>query len=60
MAPGKTNFQTGVPFLDTWMDQIARHGMVDLDVMVCGWRLGHIDDQSTRRRCGITMGQGVR
>ena len=52
---GKTNFQTGVPFLDHMMDQIARHGMVDLDV-VCDGDL-HIDDHHTVEDVGITMGQ---
>jgi imidazoleglycerol-phosphate dehydratase len=52
---GKTNFQTGVPFLDHMMDQIARHGMLDLDV-VCDGDL-HIDDHHTVEDVGITMGQ---
>ena len=52
---GKTNFQTGVPFLDHMMDQIARHGMVDLDV-VCNGDL-YIDDHHTVEDVGITMGQ---
>src|SRR5680860_826254 len=52
---GKTNFQIGVPFLDHMMDQIARHGMVDLDV-VCDGDL-HIDDHHTVEDVGITMGQ---
>ncbi len=52
---GKINFQTGVPFLDHMMDQIARHGMVDLDV-VCDGDL-HIDDHHTVEDVGITMGQ---
>ncbi|MDU3294684.1 MAG: imidazoleglycerol-phosphate dehydratase, partial [Pseudomonas aeruginosa] len=29
---GKARFDTGVPFLDHMMDQIARHGLIDLDI----------------------------
>lgn len=31
---GKANFDTGVPFLEHMMDQIARHGLVDLDIKI--------------------------
>lgn len=52
---GKTSFATGVPFLEHMMDQIGRHGLIDLDV-VCEGDL-HIDDHHTSEDIGITIGQ---
>ncbi len=52
---GKTNFETGVPFLDHMMDQIARHGMIDLDIQAKGDL--HIDAHHTVEDIGITLGQ---
>ena len=52
---GKTEFDTGVPFLEHMMDQIARHGMVDLAVKAVGDL--HIDDHHTVEDIGITLGQ---
>ncbi len=52
---GKTSFDTGVPFLEHMMDQIGRHGLIDLDV-VCKGDL-HIDDHHTTEDIGITIGQ---
>lgn len=52
---GKGQFDTGVPFLDHMMDQIARHGMIDLDVKAVGDN--EIDDHHTVEDIGITLGQ---
>lgn len=52
---GKTRFETGVPFLDHMMDQIARHGLIDLDVVAKGDL--HIDAHHTVEDVGITLGQ---
>jgi imidazoleglycerol-phosphate dehydratase len=52
---GEGVFETGVPFLDHMMDQIARHGMIDLDVKANGDL--HIDDHHTVEDIGITLGQ---
>ena len=54
---GKQTLNTGVPFLDHMLDQIARHGMVDLDVSATGDT--HIDDHHTVEDVGITLGQAV-
>ncbi len=42
---GKAKFDTGVPFLEHMMDQIARHGLIDLDITCKGDT--HIDDHHT-------------
>jgi len=55
---GKANFDTGVPFLDHMMDQIARHGLVDLDI-ACKGDL-EIDDHHTVEDIGITLGQAFK
>ncbi|USA44837.1 imidazoleglycerol-phosphate dehydratase HisB [Spongiibacter taiwanensis] len=52
---GKSQFETGIPFLDHMMDQIARHGMIDLDINAVGDL--HIDDHHTVEDIGITLGQ---
>jgi len=52
---GKSNFETGVAFLDHMMDQIARHGMIDLDIRAMGDL--HIDAHHTVEDIGITFGQ---
>jgi len=54
---GKQNFNTGVPFLDHMLDQIARHGLIDLDVEAKGDL--HIDAHHTVEDVGITLGQAV-
>ncbi|UZJ43329.1 imidazoleglycerol-phosphate dehydratase HisB [Marinimicrobium sp. C6131] len=54
---GKGVFDTGVPFLEHMMDQIARHGMIDLDITCDGDT--HIDDHHTVEDIGITLGQAV-
>lgn len=52
---GKTHFDTGVPFLEHMLDQIARHGLIDLDVVCKGDN--HIDDHHTVEDIGISLGQ---
>ena len=52
---GKASFETGVPFLDHMMDQIARHGLIDLDIRAKGDL--HIDAHHTVEDIGITLGQ---
>lgn len=52
---GKASFDTGVPFLEHMMDQIARHGMMDLTIKAVGDT--HIDDHHTVEDIGITLGQ---
>lgn len=54
---GKTSFDTGVPFLDHMMDQVARHGLIDLEVKAKGDY--EIDDHHTVEDIGITLGQAV-
>lgn len=53
---GKARFDTGVPFLDHMMDQIARHGLIDLDIESAR-ATPHIDDHHTVEDIGITLGQ---
>ncbi len=54
---GKGSFATGVAFLEHMMDQIARHGMLDLDVTCQGDT--HIDDHHSVEDIGITIGQAI-
>ncbi|WP_092850450.1 imidazoleglycerol-phosphate dehydratase HisB [Modicisalibacter xianhensis] len=52
---GRFRAETGVPFLDHMLDQIARHGLIDLDIVAKGDLL--IDDHHTVEDLGITLGQ---
>jgi len=52
---GTAQLDTGVPFLDHMLDQIARHGMIDLTIKAEGDN--HIDDHHTVEDVGITLGQ---
>ncbi|QID19874.1 imidazoleglycerol-phosphate dehydratase HisB [Nitrogeniibacter mangrovi] len=52
---GSAQLDTGVPFLDHMLDQIARHGMIDLTIKAEGDT--HIDDHHTVEDVGITLGQ---
>lgn len=52
---GKQKLNTGVPFLDHMLDQIARHGLIDLDIHAVGDL--HIDGHHTVEDVGITLGQ---
>ena len=54
---GKTDFDTGIPFLEHMLDQVARHGMLDLSIKAKGDL--HIDDHHTVEDIGITLGQAV-
>jgi len=54
---GQGVFDTGVPFLEHMLDQVARHGMVDLDIIAKGDT--HIDDHHTVEDIGITLGQAM-
>ncbi len=54
---GKAQLNSGVPYLDHMLDQIARHGMVDLAVTAKGDT--HIDDHHTVEDVGITLGQAI-
>ncbi|MFC5472934.1 imidazoleglycerol-phosphate dehydratase HisB [Paraherbaspirillum soli] len=52
---GQQKLRTGVPFLDHMLDQIARHGLIDLDIEANGDL--HIDAHHTVEDVGITLGQ---
>lgn len=52
---GKATLDTGVPFFDHMLDQIARHGLIDLDIQAKGDL--HIDAHHTVEDAGITLGQ---
>lgn len=52
---GKAAFVTGVPFLDHMLDQIARHGLIDMDINAKGDL--EIDAHHTIEDIGITLGQ---
>jgi imidazoleglycerol-phosphate dehydratase len=52
---GKANLHTGIGFFDHMLDQIARHGMIDLDIHADGDL--HIDGHHTVEDVGITLGQ---
>jgi imidazoleglycerol-phosphate dehydratase len=54
---GQAQLNSGVPFLDHMLDQIARHGMIDLTVIAKGDT--HIDDHHTVEDVGITLGQAI-
>ncbi|PMR67313.1 imidazoleglycerol-phosphate dehydratase HisB [Halomonas heilongjiangensis] len=52
---GRLTCETGVPFLDHMLDQVARHGLIDLEIEAVGDL--HIDDHHTVEDLGITLGQ---
>jgi imidazoleglycerol-phosphate dehydratase len=54
---GRGRFSTGVPFLEHMLDQVARHGVIDLEVEAEGDL--HIDDHHTVEDIGITIGQAM-
>ena len=51
---GLAEFDTGIPFLEHMLDQIARHGLIDLNIKAKGDL--HIDDHHTVEDIGITLG----
>jgi imidazoleglycerol-phosphate dehydratase len=55
---GESRLHTGIGFFDHMLDQIARHGMIDLDIDAEGDL--HIDGHHTVEDVGITLGQAVR
>jgi imidazoleglycerol-phosphate dehydratase len=52
---GRAKLATGIPFLEHMLDQVARHGMLDLDIEAKGDL--HIDAHHTVEDIGITLGQ---
>jgi imidazoleglycerol-phosphate dehydratase len=54
---GRGQFHTGVAFLEHMLDQIARHGLIDLDIRADGDL--HIDAHHTVEDIGITLGQAI-
>jgi len=54
---GKAALATGIPFLDHMLDQVARHGMLDLDIRAKGDL--KVDAHHTVEDVGITLGQAV-
>ncbi|BCN92411.1 imidazoleglycerol-phosphate dehydratase [Thiomicrorhabdus immobilis] len=54
---GSAQLDTGVPFFEHMLDQIARHGMIDLNIKANGDT--HIDDHHTVEDVGITLGQAI-
>ena len=54
---GEAKLDSGIPFLDHMIDQIARHGMIDIELKAAGDL--HIDAHHTVEDIGITVGQAV-
>lgn len=54
---GEGQFDTGIPFLEHMLDQISRHGLIDLDIRAKGDT--QIDDHHTVEDIGITLGQAL-
>ena len=54
---GEAKLATGIGFFDHMLDQIARHGLIDLDIAAKGDL--HIDGHHTVEDVGITLGQAV-
>ena len=54
---GVSKLETGIGFFDHMLDQIARHGLIDLDIHAVGDL--HIDGHHTVEDVGITLGQAV-
>ena len=54
---GQASLSTGIGFFDHMLDQIARHGLIDLDIQCVGDL--HIDGHHTVEDVGITLGQAV-
>ena len=54
---GESKLDTGVPFLEHMLDQVARHGLIDMDIQAKGDN--YIDDHHTVEDLGITLGQAI-
>jgi imidazoleglycerol-phosphate dehydratase len=54
---GRARLSTGVPFLDHMLDQVARHGVIDMEITATGDL--HIDAHHTVEDVGITLGQAI-
>lgn len=54
---GRASLETGMPFLDHMLDQVARHGLIDLEIAAKGDL--HIDAHHTAEDIGITLGQAI-
>jgi len=54
---GSSHFATGIPFLEHMLDQVTRHGMLDLEIEARGDL--HIDGHHTVEDIGITLGQAL-
>lgn len=54
---GRSTFNTGIPFLEHMLEQVARHGVMDLEVKSEGDL--HIDDHHSVEDIGITIGQAL-
>jgi imidazoleglycerol-phosphate dehydratase len=54
---GQSALSSGIAFLDHMLDQIARHGLIDLDIQAMGDL--HIDGHHTVEDIGITLGQAI-
>jgi imidazoleglycerol-phosphate dehydratase len=54
---GQSKLDTGVPFLEHMLDQVARHGLIDLEIIAKGDL--HIDAHHTVEDIGITLGQAL-
>ena len=54
---GKSDFDTGIPFLEHMLEQISRHGLIDLEINASGDL--HIDAHHTVEDIGITLGQAL-
>lgn len=54
---GESSLETGIPFLEHMLDQVARHGMIDIDIKASGDL--HIDGHHTVEDIGITLGQAM-
>jgi len=54
---GRSSIATGIPFLDHMLDQVARHGMLDLEIRASGDL--QVDAHHTVEDIGITLGQAV-
>lgn len=54
---GESRIRIGVPFMEHMLDQVARHGLIDLDIEADGDT--HIDDHHTVEDVGITLGQAL-